>query len=69
MADSPLIKGLDAYNAWQSTLLKGKPSQGWDIGDAFSHIEVAPGQILLLGGAPGSGKTSLLLQWCSMPWR
>ena len=63
MADSPLVSGVDAYNVWQSTLLTDVPPSGWKIGDGFDHVEIGPGQILLLGGAPGSGKTALLLQW------
>jgi replicative DNA helicase len=63
MADCPLVLGVDAYNVWQGTLLTDAPPSGWKIGDAFDHVEVGPGQILLLGGAPGSGTTALLLQW------
>ncbi len=63
MANSPLVRGSDVYGDWQSTLLNGTPVKTWNIGPTFDHVEVAPGRIVLLGGAPGAGKTALLLQW------
>jgi replicative DNA helicase len=36
----------------------------WPAGDpVFEHIEVAPGRIILLAGAPGVGKSAFLGQW------
>src|SRR5262249_29669756 len=39
------------------------PPPTWKLGQPFEHVEIAPGRIELLGGAPGTGKTVLLMQW------
>ena len=62
MADSPLITGVEAFGSWR-TSSQGPPLKTWSVGDEFAHIEIGPGRVLLIGGAPGSGKTALLLQW------
>jgi replicative DNA helicase len=60
----PLATVADLYRAWSDDVLSEDPPPTWSIGDpAFDHVEVAPGRIILLGGAPGAGKTALLLQW------
>jgi replicative DNA helicase len=33
------------------------------VGPGFDHVEIGRGRILLLGGAPGVGKTALAMQW------
>jgi replicative DNA helicase len=60
----PLATVADLFEAWSGDVLSTDPPPVWSIGDpAFAHVEVAPGRIILLGGAPGVGKTALLLQW------
>ena len=63
MADSPLIRGSDVYADLQSASDNNDPVKTWKIGPAFDHVEIAPGRIVLVGGAPGTGKTALVLQW------
>jgi replicative DNA helicase len=60
----PFITVTDLFGGWRSDVLSEDPPATWSIGDpTFDHVEVAPGLILLLGGAPGVGKSALLLQW------
>jgi replicative DNA helicase len=63
MADSPLLSGADLFDAWQSAVLDANPPPTWNIGPVFDHVEVGPGRIILVGGAPGVGKTALITQW------
>ena len=44
-------------------LFDGKPPPTWRVGNSFDHVEVGPGRIILVGGAPGAGKTALIMQW------
>jgi replicative DNA helicase len=64
MADSPLIAGADAFDAWLADIKSGKPPPAWSAGDPiFENIEAGPGRIILVAGPPGTGKTALLGQW------
>jgi replicative DNA helicase len=52
------------FDAWSGEITSPDPPLTWSAGDpVFESIEVEPGRIILLGGAPGSGKTALLMQW------
>jgi replicative DNA helicase len=60
----PFATVAELFGGWKDDLLSDDPPATWSIGDpVFDHVEVAPGRIVLLGGAPGSGKTAMLLQW------
>jgi replicative DNA helicase len=60
----PFATVADLFAGWRDDVLSHDPPATWNIGDlAFDHVEVAPGRIILLGGAPGAGKSALLLQW------
>jgi replicative DNA helicase len=48
---------------WRDDVLSGTPPTLWPIGTAFERIEIGPGLVTLVGGAPGAGKTALTLQW------
>jgi replicative DNA helicase len=51
---------------WREDVLRGKPPPLWRVGDGeLARIEVGPGLVNLLGGAPGSGKTALVMQWAA----
>jgi replicative DNA helicase len=63
MAESPLLSGVGLFDTWKASLLDAKPTPRFNVGPAFDHIEVAPGRILLVGGAPGAGKSALIMQW------
>jgi len=51
---------LDGYRA----ALHGPPPELWPVGTGgLATVEIGPGRIVLLGGAPGVGKTALTMQW------
>jgi replicative DNA helicase len=54
----------DALGDWREQLLTGEAPERWPLGPAaFDPVELGPGLVLLLGGAPGAGKTALSMQW------
>jgi replicative DNA helicase len=54
----------DVLTNWRADVLSGKPPELFPVGTGeFSRIEIGPGTVTLLGGAPGSGKTGLVMQW------
>jgi replicative DNA helicase len=63
MADSPLLSGADAFDVWQKAVLDPTPPLTWSVGPVFDHVEIGPGRIVLVGGAPNAGKTALIMQW------
>ncbi len=53
----------DVFGGWRDDLLTGTQPTFYPIGDgALSRIELGPGLVTLLGGAPGSGKTAFAMQ-------
>lgn len=53
----------DALAGWREDVLSGKPPVRWPLGQGeLSKIECGPGSVLLLGGAPGAGKTAFTMQ-------
>ena len=62
---SNLIRGDALFSEWRRDLLSGEPPirfQLADDGAALSSIQAAPGRVTAVGGAPGGGKTALLMQ-------
>src|SRR5262249_39752112 len=48
---------------WRDDVLSGKPPVLWRLGTGeLARIECGPGAVLLLGGAPGAGKTAFAMQ-------
>ena len=57
------VSAADALAGWRDDVLSGKPPVLWPMGaGALAHIECGPGTVLLLGGAPGAGKTAFAMQ-------
>jgi replicative DNA helicase len=53
----------DALAAWREDILTGKPPTLFPIGTgALAEVEIGPGLVTLLGGAPGAGKTAFTMQ-------
>jgi replicative DNA helicase len=53
----------DAIGAWRETLFNGEPPRLYSFGcDGLNSIPLGPGRIVLLGGAPGTGKSALAMQ-------
>lgn len=58
------ICATDALAGWRDDVLSGKPPVRWPVGIGnLGRIECGPGAVLLVGGAPGAGKTGLTTQW------
>lgn len=63
-SSSLLSWGGPEYEAWMKTIANEQPRPLFQVGSGeMSSIEVGPELILALGGLPGSGKTSLVMQW------
>jgi replicative DNA helicase len=53
----------DALTSWRDDLLSGTPPVLYAAGAGdLAHIEIGPGLVTLLGGAPGAGKTAFSMQ-------
>jgi replicative DNA helicase len=53
----------DALASWRDDVLSGKPPTLFPLGTGeLARIEIGPGAVLLLGGAPGAGKTAFTMQ-------
>lgn len=57
------LSAADALADWRDDVLSGKPPVRWLLGAGeLARIECGPGSVLLLGGAPGAGKTAFTMQ-------
>jgi len=53
----------DRLDVWRGALLSGEPPRRFRVGDGdLSRLEIGPGLMTLIGGAPGAGKTALVMQ-------
>lgn len=53
----------DTFGAWRDDLLSGKAPVLYPVGAGeLARIEVGPGLVTLIGGAPGAGKTAFTMQ-------
>lgn len=53
----------DVLATWRDDVLTGQPPVLYPVGAGeLSRVEIGPGRVLLMGGAPGSGKTALVMQ-------
>jgi replicative DNA helicase len=56
--------GADALAGWREDVLSGKPPVLFPVGPGeLARIEIGPGLVSLIGGAPGAGKTGLTMQF------
>lgn len=63
VATPNFITGKAAFEGWAGDLLSGTGPTVYAVGGApWAPLEVAAGSIVLLGGAPGAGKTALPTQ-------
>lgn len=49
------------FEDYKADVLEGKPPELWRVG--FEGVELGPGLVSIVGGAPGAGKTALTMQW------
>lgn len=61
--EAKFLSAADAIADWRDDVLSGERPPRWSVGDGFEVVEIGPGQVVLLGGAPGAGKTALAMQW------
>lgn len=53
----------DVFDGWRDAVLTGTPPVLYPIGaDELARIEIGPGLVTLIGGAPGAGKTAFTMQ-------
>lgn len=53
----------DILPGWWEEVISGKPPTLYPIGEGeLARIEIGPGLVTLLGGAPGAGKTAFVMQ-------
>jgi replicative DNA helicase len=63
MPEPRYLSGADALAGWRDDVLSGTPPTLYPVGaGALGQIQVGPGLVTLLGGAPGAGKTALAVQ-------
>ncbi len=64
MSEARFQSVADLLDPWRDDVLSGKPPTLYPIGSGeLSRIEIGPGLVTLIGGAPGQGKTALTMQW------
>lgn len=58
------LTAADAFDGWRDDILTGKPPTLYKLGaaDALGQVSIGPGLVMLLGGAPGAGKTAFIMQ-------
>ncbi len=63
MTRANFIRATDALDAWRDDVLTGRAPKLFPIGTGeIGKIEVGPGLVTLIGGAPGAGKTAFTMQ-------
>lgn len=63
MSQANFATAADLIDGWRDDVLSGTPPTLFPVGSGeLARIEIGPGLVTLLGGAPGSGKTSLVMQ-------
>jgi replicative DNA helicase len=57
------VRAADLFTDWQSDVTGGQPPSRWPVGkEDLATVELGPGRVLLIGGAPGAGKTAFVMQ-------
>jgi replicative DNA helicase len=63
MTEARFQSTADLLDLWRDEVLSGKPPTLYPVGiGALARIEIGPGLVTLMGGAPGQGKTALTMQ-------
>jgi replicative DNA helicase len=64
MSEARYQSAADLLDPWRDDVLSGKPPTLYPVGTGeLARIDIGPGLVTLIGGAPGAGKTALTLQW------
>ena len=63
MSNANFLAAADLLHSWRDDVLSGKPPVLYPVGTGeLERIEIGPGRVLLLGGAPGAGKSAFTMQ-------
>jgi replicative DNA helicase len=63
MSEAHYQTGADVLSSWRDDVLNGTPPTRYPVGAGeLARLEIGPGIVWLLGGAPGAGKTALAMQ-------
>jgi len=63
MPEANFLPAADALAVWRDELLTGAPPLLYPAGAGeLAGVEIGPGLVTLIGGAPGAGKTALTMQ-------
>src|SRR5262245_16055053 len=63
MADASFVCAADTLAGWRDDVLSGKPPVLFPAGAGdLARVEIGPGLVSLIGGAPGAGKTAFTMQ-------
>jgi replicative DNA helicase len=54
--------GADLFGSWFADVEKGEPPVRYTLAAPFASLDIRPGRLILFGGPPGAGKTTVLLQ-------
>src|SRR6516225_6185230 len=63
MSEAHYRTAADVFASWRDDVLTGTPPTLYPIGTGeLARVEIGPGLVTLLGGAPGTGKTAFTMQ-------
>ncbi len=63
MTTANYLAAADLLGSWRDDVLSGTPPALYPVGTGeLERIEIGPGRVLLLGGAPGAGKSAFTMQ-------
>ncbi|MBM3996303.1 MAG: DNA helicase, partial [Planctomycetes bacterium] len=63
MSTANFLAAADLLANWRDDVLSGSPPILYPVGTGdLGRIEIGPGRVLLLGGAPGAGKSAFVMQ-------
>jgi replicative DNA helicase len=63
MTAANYVAAVDLLDSWRADVFSGSPPILYPIGTGeLARIEIGPGLVTLLGGAPGAGKTAFTMQ-------
>lgn len=62
VSEKRYVRGDELMTRWRDDFFSGTTPRRFDMGDGMGQFRLGPGTVALLGGAPGMGKTALVMQ-------
>src|SRR5689334_12614576 len=63
VSNANFLAAADLLHSWRDDVLSGTPPVLYPVGAGeLKQIEIGPGRVLLIGGAPGAGKSAFTMQ-------